>query len=57
MKKLTLFLLLFFPVLTFSQDKKFSYTFLDVIATNINDIGYIGDISLGLPASLYIKAQ
>ena len=57
MKKLTLFLFLLFPVLTFSQDKKFSYTFLDVIATNINDIGYIGDISLGLPASLYIKGS
>jgi hypothetical protein len=57
MKKLTLFLFLFFPILVFSQDKKFSYTFLDVIATNANGIGYIGDISLGLPASLYVKAS
>jgi hypothetical protein len=57
MKKLSLLLILFIPVLAFSQDKKFSYTYIDLIATNTNGIGYIGDISLGLPASLYVKGS
>ena len=57
MKKLLLLFFLMFPVLVFPQDKEFSYTFLDIIATHNNDIGYVGDVYLGLPASIYIKGS
>jgi len=57
MKKLLLLFFLMFPVLVFPQDKEYSYTFLDIIATHNNDIGYVGDVYLGLPASIYIKGS
>ena len=56
MKKLLSLLLFFSPIVT-AQDTEFSYTYIDITATNAEGVGYLGDVYLGLPASLYIKGS
>ena len=57
MKNTLLMFFFLFPILGFSQEKDYSYTFIDINTTYSNDIGYVGDIYLGLPASLYLKGS
>ena len=57
MNKLLLSLLIFAPILVAAQENEFSYTYIDITATNAEGIGYLGDVYLGLPASLYIKGS
>ena len=57
MKNTLLMFFVLFPILGFSQEKDYSYTFIDINTTHSNDIGYVGDIYLGLPASLYLKGS
>ena len=56
MKKLLSLLLFFSPIVT-AQDTEFSYTYIYITATNADGVGYLGDVYLGLPASLYIKGS
>ena len=56
MKKLLSLLLFFSPIVT-AQETEFSYTYIDITATNAEGVGYLGDVYLGLPASLYIKGS
>ena len=57
MKKLLLVFLILYPFVVFSQEKDYSYTYLDLIATNSSDVGYVGDIYFGLPGSIYLKGS
>ena len=57
MKNTLLMFFVLFPILGFSQEKDYSYTFIDINTTHSNDIGYVGDVYLGLPASLYLKGS
>jgi hypothetical protein len=57
MNKLLLSLLIFAPILVAAQENEFSYTYIDITATNAEGVGYLGDVYLGLPASLYIKGS
>ena len=57
MKKLLLVFLILCPFVVFSQEKDYSYTYIDLIAINSSDVGYIGDIYFGLPGSTYLKGS
>lgn len=57
MKKLFLVFLILCPFVVFSQEKDYSYTYIDLIAINSSDVGYIGDVYFGLPGSTYLKGS
>ena len=52
-----IFLLLIMSSVAHSQNKEFSYTYLELNATQSEDIGYVATISVGLPASIYLKGS
>ena len=57
MKKILILIFMLFPVFSYSQEKKYSYSYIDINATYSNDIGYVSEISLGLPAGVYLKGS
>ena len=52
-----IFLLLMMSSVAHSQNKEFSYTYLELNATQSENIGYVATISVGLPASIYLKGS
>ncbi len=52
-----IFLLLMMSSVAHSQNKEFSYTYLELNATQSEDVGYAATISVGLPASIYLKGS
>ena len=56
MSKLFILFLLMASSFASSQDKEYSYTYIELSATQSEDIGYIGYISINLPAiPIYFK--
>ena len=44
MKNTLLMFFVLFPILGFSQEKDYSYTFIDINTTHSKDNGYVGEI-------------
>ena len=52
-----IFLFLIMSSVVHSQEKDFSYTYVELNATQAENIGYVATISIGLPASIYLKGS
>ena len=52
-----IFLLLIMSSVVHAQNKDFSYTYVELNATQAENIGYVATISIGLPASIYLKGS
>ena len=56
MSKLFILFLLMVSSFAYSQDKDYSYTYIELSVTESEDIGYIGFLSIKLPAiPIYFK--